>query len=90
MKKTKILITTLFLIFLSSCKTKFGKYTMCEVSFEFDRCLCFTYDLDKLKSEDDAKEYPLSYCDGIVGFNIDDVAKEILPKAKYYKRKGCR
>lgn len=56
---------------------------MCDLSLTFKRCRCRLFNVNSWSAVGVAKDYPLSYCDGIAGFKLDpDIALEIRPKVK--------
>jgi hypothetical protein len=99
MNTIKIVTILLSTILLVSCRVEINPAINCDYSFEFDRCRCRCYSLPDLKSISDLSckwpngeaftsgNYPADKCEGLVGFLSDDVATEIMPKLKYYKRK---
>lgn len=85
----KLIMIASLMIFFTSCNPRIGVKRMCDISFQFDRCRCRDYDVDRLRAVSEAVNYPIEECEGVTGFFIDDVAKDILPKVKYHIRK-CR
>ena len=84
------------MIFSASCTT-FKPHILADISFEKDRCRVRCYDMNNFKTIDDNKcgahfksgNYPLDECEGVAGFYLEDVAKEIIPTAKKIK-KECK
>lgn len=88
----------LLILFLTSCKVGIKPQVLCDASFQFDRCRCRCFDFDELKAVwpqvckvdeiEKAWDLPLEECDGLMGFQSNVVAKKILPKLKYLKKKN--
>ena len=97
----RILLSTILLstMFLSSCLScwKVKPKLSCDVSFKFDRCRCRCLDIYNQKTTDpkecdldwaeDTRNFPLEQCEGIAGFYLEDITKEIIPQAR--KTKQC-
>ena len=60
------------------------------VKIKYKHCKVQCFDLNNWKTVDDVQcgenfeggNYPLDYCEGVMGFYVDDMAKEIRPKVK--------
>ncbi len=90
----RTLMIVLSMIFLNSCKAPSIKpRPLCDVSIIFDRCRCRCYDLMQIKEVDDAlcgEDFvsgngPAHECEGLGGFDLDDIAENINPWAKETK-----
>lgn len=88
---------TLLTIFLVSCPgPQIKPRLMCDISFQFNRCRCRCYDLEKLKetepekcgidSENKKWNEEIEFCEGISGFYLEDIATHIIPKIKEKKQ----
>jgi len=83
MKPITIALLTIFSI---SCRT-IGKPTIlpqerCALSLAFDKCRCHLYDLETATRVSEARDYPLEYCEDLVGFSAGTWAAEITPWAR--------
>ena len=95
-KKLTILLLTPF---LSSCLNCWSVKpdVIGEVSIQFNRCRMYCFDFYKLKAvspekcgldwDQDAMNFPLEMCDGVVGPNIRALGEKILPSAR--KTREC-
>lgn len=79
------------------CQTpKIKKQLLCDISFQFNRCRCGCYDLNKLKAVKPQKcniereewvwDEEIEYCEGVSGFFPEAIAIDIIPKIKEIKR----
>lgn len=71
---------------------------LCDLSLQFNRCRCRCFNpntwsevndnLCSWKYEEPFKkgDYPIDYCEGIAGFFIEDIAREVKPKVKNLNR----
>lgn len=88
----RLLMIALSMIFLASCRTtlvcnelrrqEIKDIEMCDINIKFDRCRCRMFDFNEWEATSEAVNHPLSYCDKLVGFNIEDIATEVKPKIK--------
>jgi hypothetical protein len=102
-----IFFVTLSLFMTTGCEKcwKVKPHLSCDISFQFNRCRCRCLDLKsdlntvdpKLCGQNwktDVKDFPLESCDGIAGFYLEDIAKNIRPEALETKQcaedHGCK
>lgn len=91
----RLIMIALLMTFLTSCRSiqrtlvcnelqnhKINPVTLCDISIKFDRCRCRTFDVNSWNSLSEAENFPLSHCDGLAGFKVDEIAGEIRPKIK--------
>lgn len=82
----KMLIIALLTMSSASCVRNVIT-TRCNVSFQFDRCRCYQYDLLNTNRLSDPIDYPLEDCEGIVGFYDTEWAEKITPAIKDLRRR---
>jgi len=78
------------ILWISSCKSIPYK-PLYQYSFQFNQCIAVCYNYNDLKRVEDEKcgpefvsgEYEAPFCDGIIGPNVKDYAKEIKPALIY-------
>lgn len=94
----KILIIVTLMISLVGCESferalvcnkiednKLGEVTICEYSETFNHCRCKQLDLDSFTEITKMQPYPMSFCDGLMGFNAE-TWKEVGPKLRALNR----
>lgn len=104
----KAIIMMLLMTFLVGCKTKIicrqiksaiiRPLPLCDISFQFNRCRCSCFDINKFQSVNDnactwpdgnefkSGDYPIKTCEGVSGFFNEDWAIEVRPKIKKLAR----
>lgn len=75
-------MTMLLMIFLVSCVHSIKSQILCDISFEKNRCRCRLYDLEKMEALEEPINHPLIHCEGVSGFFLEDIAKDIKPDIK--------
>jgi len=67
---------------------------LCDLSMQFNRCRCRCFNLNAWDEVEDKAckwahdepfkkgDYPIDYCEGIAGFYLEDIAREVKPKVK--------
>lgn len=74
---------------------------LCDISFQFNRCRCRCFNINTYTTVEpeacgddfEAGDYPITYCESLSGFFVEDWAVEIRPKIRRLDRiKGdyCR
>lgn len=58
----------------------------CQLSFKFNRCRCFDFDLNKWEMIGEAVNLPIEECEGIDGFYPEDEVLKIRPNIKAMSR----
>jgi hypothetical protein len=56
--------------------------TLCDISFQFNRCRCRTFNFNKWQALDAPVNLPIEACEGMAGFKLEEIATEISPKIK--------
>lgn len=92
MRKIMILLS---MISLTSCrsverrlicaelkKQEIDPVEMCDINIKFDRCRCRMFDMNSWNALSEPINHPLSYCDGMAGYKLNDISLEIRPKVK--------
>lgn len=54
----------------------------CALSFQFNKCRCHLYDLAKAVRVSEPADFPLEYCEDLVGFSAKSWASDITPWAR--------
>jgi hypothetical protein len=97
MKTIKTITIALLTILLSSCNApKVKPVVLGHISIEFNRCRAWCWDINTRSRLPDKRcgdkfesgNYPISYCDGFMGFHEDDWAVSILPWSNDLARWG--
>lgn len=63
-----------------------GEMEICEYSHTFTQCRCKLIEFDTFRELTQMQDYPLSHCDGLAGFKVNDWGKEIGPKLRALSR----
>jgi hypothetical protein len=82
----KPIIIALLMIFSISCRTIgqpiIAPQERCALSFQFNKCRCHLYDLQKAERVTEPADYPIEYCEDLVGFSAKAWAADITPWAR--------
>lgn len=76
----------ILLLTISSCRTiglpVIKPQLRCAISFQFDKCRCHEYDLMKATRVSGPQDYPISFCEDLIGFSAKSWAADITPWAR--------
>jgi hypothetical protein len=91
----KITMMLLMTFFLSGCRSVERRITcaqiknhqvpqnmFCDVSFKFNRCRCRQFDMNEWEAVGDPIDYPIEECEGIAGYFLEDIARDVRPNVK--------
>ncbi len=91
----KIITMLLMISFLNGCRSVERRITcaqitkhqvpineFCDISFRFDRCRCRQFDMNTWEPITEPQDFPLEYCEGVAGYRLDDIARDVRPNVK--------
>lgn len=67
-------------------KQEINPVELCDISFQFNRCRCRSFDMNHWLALDKPVDHPIEHCEGVAGFRLEQIAVEISPKIKAMTR----